>query len=167
MILTNEQLKQHAPLGTAILLGILLFFTSLYTLAQWHHDWTLINQSIEPSQNTTQNETAQLVASLPDAHLFGQNFSESGEVPVTTLQLRVTGIVKIGTEDNETISKAYISISGQPSKIFQIGDSLPDGVKIYEITNDTVILENEGRLERLPLPRQKLEFKPRSEVTDE
>jgi hypothetical protein len=67
--------------------------------------------------------------------------------------------VKVEHELNGSISKAYISISGQPGKIYQIGDNLPYGVKVYDITPDTVILENDGHLEKLPLPREKLLFK--------
>ena len=101
-----------------------------------------------------------MIASIPDEHLFGKAFSKSGDVPITNLQLRVTGIVKVQDEENGSYSKAYISISGQPSKIYQVGDSLPYGVKVYAISHDTVILENGGRLEKLPLPREKLVFKP-------
>jgi hypothetical protein len=52
-------------------------------------------------------------------------------------------------------------MSGQPSKIYQVGDSLPYGVKVHEITHDAVILENGGHLEKLPMTREKLKFKPR------
>ena len=61
------------------------------------------------------------------------------------------------------VSKAYISIDGQPSKIYQVGESLPSGVKVYDITPNEVVLENDGNLEKLPLPREQLKFKPKLE----
>jgi type II secretory pathway component PulC len=102
------------------------------------------------------------ITSVPNEHLFGKMVSKTGAMPVTNLQFRVTGIVKVDTEKYEAFSKAYISISGQPSKIYQIGDSLPYGVKVYDITSDAVILENEGHLEKLPLPREHPTFKPKT-----
>lgn len=164
MVLEKDVLKQHAPLGISAILGLFALMMLIYAGNQWYQDWVLAHQAINQSTNLPQDESAKLIAELPNAHLFGQNFTASGDVPVTSLQLRVTGIVKIDTEDNDVISKAYISVSGKPSKIYQTGDRLPDGVKIYAITDDTVILENEGRLEKLPLPREKLIFKPRDEI---
>ncbi len=94
-------------------------------------------------------------------HLFGM--SATGDMPITNLELRVTGIAREADAQSENVSRAYISIAGGVSKIYQVGDSLPDGVKIYDITSDTVILENSGKLEKLPMPRQKLQFKPRDQ----
>ena len=107
------------------------------------------------------HETADNIETIPNNHLFGIAFAK-GNVPITNLQLRVTGIVKVNNEQ-ENNSKAYISMSGQSSKIYQVGDSLLNGVKIYAISNDSVILETDGRLEKLPLPREILQFKERTE----
>jgi len=105
--------------------------------------------------------TVEMVTHLPEHHLFGQSFS-NGSVPMTSLQLRVTGIVKLEHEINGALSKAFISLAGQPSKIFRVGDKLPYGVKVYDITPLAVILENEGHLEKLTLSREKLQFKQRT-----
>ena len=121
---------------------------------QWHSDWVISHQEAITFSSTI-NKDADLISTLPDAHLFGRSLSG---VPITNLQLRVTGIVK------GKVSKATISVAGETSKIFQVGDQLPDGVKIYEIMPNAVILENEGQLERLPLPREPLQFKTREEM---
>jgi hypothetical protein len=166
MILTNAQLKQHAATGIAVLLGIAILLTLICSIRGWYHDWTLIHQATASTESMpADDDISHLIASLPSTHIFGQNFTKNGAIPVSSLELRVTGIVKINQDTQNSVSKAYLSISGQPSKIYQPGDSLPDGVKVYDITADTVILENDGRLEKLPLPRNKLQFKPR-EVED-
>jgi type II secretory pathway component PulC len=135
----------------------------IFAFQQWHNDWSLAHQEITHAANVTaKDETADMIAAIPDEHIFGQNLVDSGNMPITNLQLRVTGIVKVETEDAKSVSKAYISISGQPGKIYQAGDSLPYGVKVYDITPDTVILENDGHLEKLPLPRERLQFKQRN-----
>lgn len=149
-------------MGITATLGALALFTLGYALWQWRADWILTHQPMQQTQTLANTDmAADMIAALPDEHLFGKALG-SGDVPVTQLQFRVTGIVKINTAQGNTQSKAYISISGQPSKIYQMGDSLPYGVKVYDILPNAVILENEGRLEKLPLPRQQLEFKPRN-----
>lgn len=158
-MMININLRQHTLLGISVALVLLVCTTLAFIFWQWQKDWQLAHQQTSTvSILATIDETADMIAAIPQAHLFGQSFS-NGAVPVTNLQLRVTGIVKVDSELNDSISKAYISISGQPGKVFQIGDSLPYGVKVYDITPDTVILQNDGRLEKLPLPREKLQFK--------
>jgi hypothetical protein len=143
--------------GVLLLLVVTTFFSSLW---QWHSDWVLIHQPAPAAQTVQADQTTAMIRSLPDAHLFGQAFSNTNGMPITNLQLRVTGIVKTNTDSGNNVSKAYISISGQPAKIYEVGDSLPYGVKVYSISDEAVILENDGHLEKLPLPREQLEFKP-------
>ncbi len=133
--------------------------TFFYTLWQWRTDWVSAHQAIPAPALVSIGATAEKMAAIPDEHLFG---AAASDVPISSLQLRVTGIVKMNSSGNAA-SKAYISIAGQPSKIYRIGDSLPYGVKIQAITADTVIVENDGHLEKLPLPREKLQFKMRNE----
>ena len=161
-MIMHTNLKQRLVLGGSAALFALLCFTFFYALWQWRADWHLTHGETHPTLLTTTGDTAAtLIAAIPNEHLFGKSFS-GGNVPITNLQLRVTGIVKQNTEQNHGYSKAYISMSGQPSKIYQAGDNLAYGVKVYDITPDTVILENDGHLEKLPLPREKLQFKMRT-----
>lgn len=164
-MILNYEFDQRSIMGICAIIAAILCFTFFYAIWQWHSDWVLAHQSIAKNKTLTNtNQTAEMIAAIPNEHLFGKAFAKIGEVPVTNLQLRVTGIVKAeyNNEQHGDGSKAYISISGQPSKIYQVGDELPYGVKVYAITPEAVILENEGRLEKLPLPREKLEFKPRN-----
>lgn len=157
--LTPHQ-QQRLILGTGIALSLLVAITFFSNIWQWYDDWALVHAEVKnPSVLASIEDSAKLVSSIPDEHLFGQ---ASEDVPISSLQLRVTGIVSVQTEQNGSYSKAYISIAGQPSKIYKAGDSLPYGVTVHEITPDTVILENDGRLEKLPMPREKLQFKPRN-----
>lgn len=160
-LMINIQLTQRVVLGLCAALAVLVCFTFIYSAWQWRADWVLAHQAAAAPTVATVDETANMIAAIPDEHLFGQSFSKSG-MPTSNLQLRVTGIVKVDNEQGGTVSKAYISISGQPSKIYQTGDSLPYGVKVYDIAPDAVILENDGHLEKLPLPREQLQFKPRN-----
>lgn len=150
-------LKQQSAISICAATAALAVLTLFMALWQWHNDWALAQQSFTQTAPVVSN--TDMIARLPEDHLFGKAFS-TGNMPITNLQLRITGIVKVNNEQGNSVSKAYISIEGQPSKIYQVGDSLPYGVKVYEITNDSVILENNGHLEKLPLPREKLQFRP-------
>lgn len=158
MMILNRQLNQRYLLAFALAMSILVLFTFCYDFSSWYFDWKLAHTTPAVKVRLDDN-TAREIAAIPNQHLFG--LSASGEMPVTNLQLRVTGIAIEANALGENVSKAYISIAGAASKIYQVGDSLPDGVKINDIKPDTVILENGGRLEKLPLPREPLQFKPR------
>jgi general secretion pathway protein C len=163
MTLNNLQLNQRHIMAIAIALSIIVFMTFCYDLSSWYWDWKLAHQTITAKVNMD-DSSARMLARIPDQHLFG--LSATGDMPITNLQLRVTGIAREANAQGENISRAYVSIAGAPSRIFQVGQSLPDGVKINDITPDTVILENGGKLEKLPLPREKLQFKSRGKNED-
>jgi general secretion pathway protein C len=161
-ILTNIHFSQRTMIGISTAIALLVVVTFFYSTWQWHNDWVLAHQTTPSSSLMTKtDEAATMISAIPDKHLFGKALTKTGDMPITNLQLRVTGIVKVDTEKYGAFSKAYISISGQPSKIYEIGDTLPYGVKVYDITSDTVILENDGHFEKLPLPREPLKFKPK------
>lgn len=160
MISVND-LKNQSPRFICLAAFCLCIFTFLSGWWQWHADWELAHQIIAPPSLATSSEMVLKIAALPSAHLFGQRYH--GNIPISNLQLRVTGIVKLDG-DNAAASKVYISTAGGASKIYQSGDFVTDGVKIYDITADTVMLETDGHLEKLSLPRQKLIFKSRESL---
>src|SRR5690348_16091049 len=131
VMMVNINLPQRAILGIGASLAALVCITFIYSIWQWHADWVLAHQTTAAPTVAATDQTAEMIAAIPDEHLFGKNLSNSGSVPITSLQLRVTGIVKVEDEAGDKVSKAYISMSGQPSKIFQAGDMLPYGVKVY------------------------------------
>ena len=155
--------QRHLMLGAAIVLIALSLTTAGYAVYQWYADWQLAHSELpEAPSLATSAATSSLVAAIPSEHVFGQPAAELGNMPISNLQLRVTGIAKVeGDEEAQALSRAYISVAGQPSKIYKIGDNLPYGVKVYDITADAVVLQNGGQLEKLPLPRDPLQFKPK------
>jgi len=155
----NFQITNRMALVACIAAAGLVCITLAYSLWQWHSDWVLSHQNDAPLPVVAQIASPDETATIPGEHIFGKSLGKLGQMPVTNLQMRVTGIVKV-TEQSGLISKAYISLSGNPSKIYQVGDNLPYGVKVIDITSDAVILENDSQLEKLPLPREKLKFKP-------
>lgn len=159
-MLTLTLNKQQYFLAANILLALFIAFIIIYSLTEWYSDWQLTqHEKIAIISPSFKDNTAAMINSLPDKHIFGQSLTD-GSVPITNLQLRVTGIVAIENSNDHQTSKAYISMGEQASKVYRIGDTLGYGVKIYDITSDAVFLENDGHIEKLPLPRSKLTFKP-------
>jgi type II secretory pathway component PulC len=144
-----------AMLGLA---GMLLIYTLVSMLFAWHADFVISQGQTAISSHAEDVASAEttLIAGLPAAHLFGMQADEDTDfLPITSLQLHLTGIIK-DTEDN--VSKVIISEAGQPGKIYSVGDALTTGIKIYSISEDGIVLEHGGRLEKLPLVRAKLQF---------
>lgn len=153
--------KQYYLLGSCIGLAFISGFTFFYSLWQWSSDWELAYRKPSYVAPLLKENSIDIATVLPRTHVFGQAIT-SGTVPITNLQLRITGIVLMDNNEYHTDSKAYISMGEQMSKAYRIGDTIADRVKIYDITPDAVILENDKQIEKLPLPREKLTFKPRS-----
>lgn len=147
-------------LRIGILAALVVLITFIYSAWQWRNDWILAHQTVAKETVMVKTDsTSDLIAAITGDHIFGKSPSKLGDMPISNLQLHVTGIVKVDSNQSNSVSKAYISIAGQPSKIYQVGDTLPYGVKVNDITPDAVVLENDGHLEKLPLPRAQLKFK--------
>lgn len=143
-----------AMIGGSLLLVYL--FTS--TLSTWYGDLRMTSNQKHVTKNISAvDEVTKLIATLPDQHLFGKQgvIEQNAYLPVTSLQLRLVGVIKT---ESEKFSRVIISEAGQLAKVYQVGDSLSSGVRINAITQDGVILENSGHLEKLPLQRPKLSF---------
>ena len=153
------RLNQQATLILSTVLLLLLILTASLTSYYWYQDWQLTHQPMPSAPPLNTEDNSQIIEAIPQGHLFGKALEKRTEVPVSSLQLKVTGIATTTGDAALTHSKAYISTSGQPSKIYKVGDEVTYGVKIHDITPFAVILENNGKLEKLPLPRESLEFK--------
>lgn len=145
------------------LTSLICLITLFYSVKQLQIDWELAHRPL-PKENAVYqiDETTTFINRLPYVHLFGIAVSKMNEIPASHLQLQLTGIV-FPLEGQQEEAKAYISIDGQASKIFQIGNELPYGVKINAITQQAVLVENNGRLEKLTLSRIPLQFKAHKE----
>lgn len=147
--------------GAGISLAGLLIITLIYALIQWHDDWALTHQNLPEPALQVSRHTSNSANDIQNTHLFGKSLIDGGDIPISSLQLQVSSILRETSPTGQDQSRATISMGGQPAKRYQTGDLLTGNVKIYQITNDTVVLENNGELEKLPLPRKKLTFKAR------
>lgn len=147
---------RRTALGVVVLMGVLI----LVTLIEIPFAWQKEEQMAQPAavNFTSNNQLLTELAKLPEQHLFGQYglTTQTSLLPVTSLQIKLIGIIHAIPAE---FSRVIISEAQQPGKIYQVGDILPSsGVKIYAITQQGVILNNGGRLEKLPLQRSALQF---------
>jgi general secretion pathway protein C len=156
-LLTTEW-GRRASFGVMLVAACLVIYTFICAIVIWHSDFVLThNQNLKMANENVSDDTAKLIAQVPQLHIFGNfgTLEKDTFLPITSLQLRLVGVSKAIPEK---FSRVIISEKGQPGKVYQIGDSLPSGVIIHELVQDGVILENSGRLEKLPLQRTQLQF---------
>ena len=87
------------------------------------------------------------------AHLFGANAvaGEAGGPPIAPkVPLVLTGVIAGNDAQN---GLAIIGQSAQATKVYAVGDTVPGGVKLHAVYEDRVILDDNGELQTLALPR--------------
>jgi general secretion pathway protein C len=94
------------------------------------------------------------VAAITNAHLFGAALAsrENGaNAPQTSMPLVLTGIIAGNDPQN---GLAILGPTAQTAKVFAVGDNLPGGAKLHAVYTDRVVIDRNGQLESLVLPRQ-------------
>ena len=96
------------------------------------------------------------VALIANAHLFGTHAAGPGEVdaanaPQTNLALVLTGII---AGDDPSTGLAIVGESASSAKVYGTGDTLPGGPKLHAVYGDRVLIDRNGQIESLVLPRQ-------------
>lgn len=93
------------------------------------------------------------LAGIVNAHLFGtalQAGVDAASAPATNLRLVLAGTLA-GTDPGQ--GWAIIGDTAQTARVYATGTTLPGGAQLKEVYADRAILERNGRLESLQLPR--------------
>lgn len=94
------------------------------------------------------------LAAITNAHLFDAAPApkeEGTNAPQTSMPLVLSGIIAGNDPQN---GLAILGPSAQNSKVYAVGDGVPGGAKVHAVYSDRVLIERDGRLESLSLPRQ-------------
>jgi general secretion pathway protein C len=98
------------------------------------------------------------VAALSRAHLFGAAPRPSGEnAPQTSMPLVLTGIM---AGNDPQAGLAILGPSPQSTKVYAVGDGVPGGARLHLVYADRVVIDRNGELESLMLPRKAVNTSP-------
>lgn len=108
-----------------------------------------------PPPSSVPNHTVN-VAAITNTHLFGTPAVEaSGQTDAnatqTSMPLVLTGII---AANDPRYGLAMIGPSATATKVYAVGDNVPGGAKVHSVLTDRVVLDRNGKLEYLTLPRQ-------------
>jgi general secretion pathway protein C len=99
------------------------------------------------------NPTLQL-ATIVNAHLFGAGVVSSGsDAPATSMPLILAGVI---ADPDPARGVAIIGENAAAGKLYAVGAAIPGGVRLHAVYADRVLLERNGGLETLMLPRTPL-----------
>jgi len=96
------------------------------------------------------------VAAIANAHLFGEQHIEAprqdaANAPQSSLPLVLVGII---AADDPQDGLAILGQNAAAAKVYAVGDNVPGGAKLHQVLADRVIIDRNGQLESLLLPRQ-------------
>lgn len=94
------------------------------------------------------------VAAITNAHLFGAApvpKQSDADAPETSMPLVLTGIIAGNDPQN---GLAILGPTAQTAKVHAVGDTVPGGARLHSVYTDRVIIDRNGQLESLVLPRQ-------------
>jgi general secretion pathway protein C len=94
------------------------------------------------------------LAAVTNAHLFGAAPApkqDGANAPQTTIPLVLTGTIAGNDPQN---GLAILGQTAQTAKVYAVGDNVPGGAKLHSVYSDRVVIDRDGQLESLALPRQ-------------
>ncbi len=142
--------NRWTPIGINLIALLLLS----YSVAQW--SWRLMEpraQGFDQRPATPVADSAAGLQQLIGANLFGQVDLAAGQnnlspatIPLTSLNLMLTGVMVRGAG-----SFAIISANGQEATSFSIGEEILAGASLHAVYPDRAVLRRAGILEALVL----------------
>ena len=96
-----------------------------------------------------------LLANIVNAHLFGAAAGATGgaNAPPTTMSLILAGVI---ADNDPSKGQAIIGESAAAAKLYSVNGVIPGGARLHAVYSDRVLLERNGALETLALPRNAL-----------
>ncbi|MBV8143919.1 MAG: type II secretion system protein GspC [Gammaproteobacteria bacterium] len=94
------------------------------------------------------------LAAITNAHLFGAApvpKQDGAHAPQTSIPLVLTGTIAGNDPQN---GLAILGQTAQTAKVYAVGDNVPGGAKLHSVYSDRVVIDRDGQLESLALPRQ-------------
>jgi general secretion pathway protein C len=155
---TTFNWRPHAPRLTTIALAFLMTIDAAHTVWALHG---IVRAQVPPRPLALQpRELAFDTPSILQAHLFGETVVAVAQVdpanaPDTQLALTLSGVL---ATDNPNAGYAILGAADKPAHMYRIGADLQDvsGGRLRQVFVDRVVLELDGKLQTLRLPRRGL-----------
>ena len=133
-------------------LNALLFLLLLLPLARW--GWTLYLPkkaaaavSAAPLPTLSSKADPVDISAIERTQLFGSNLN-NGELPLTTLPLKLQGVIDTG---NKADAVAVFAGTDPKLRAVRMGQELQPGVILHQVFKDYAVISNNGRNERVNL----------------
>ncbi len=95
------------------------------------------------------------IAAITNTHLFGVAPTPTGtgnaNAPQTSMPLVLTGVI---AANDPRQGLAILGPSVAATKVYQVGDNISGGARLHAVYPDHVLLDRDGVIEALALPRQ-------------
>jgi general secretion pathway protein C len=95
------------------------------------------------------------IAAITNTHLFGvaptPAAGNGANAPQTSMPLVLTGVI---AANDPRDGLAILGPSVASTKVYAVGDNIPGSARLHAVFADHVLLERDGHLEALALPRQ-------------
>lgn len=121
--------------------------------SHWGAGVTAVPETSLITSVTPAAKASPYINALPSWHLFGIADGNAAALPKTRLSLSLEGVLLSQDPGHST---AIIAVGGGAGKVYKIGDKLPGGAVLSAVSKASVVLENMGRMESLPLVRSEL-----------
>lgn len=133
--------------------GLLVFF--LWLLARWTWSFFPAPRAVPPRLSPSPGASADAVAVIGQARLFGGAAETSAPTGLTALNFRLLGV--FATREQEGM--AAIINTGEPkNKAVRAGEEVAPGIVLDAVFADHVLLRRQGVTERLNLDRKEGEL---------
>ena len=114
------------------------------------------SKTVLSTATTKQEDSSKII----DAHIFGTYIPKGlngQDVKKSLLNLKVIGIM---LAKPSKFSQVVIASPNGKQRVYHQGDTLPGGAKIKNIMKSGVLIERNGQLESLMMPKDSLTFDP-------
>ena len=149
-------LAEYGPRIAVLLLGGLIAIQAGYLVTGSGSSpghTTQLPPMLLPAGTGNRNATPALrPESIVNAHLFGEAHSAaSSDAPQTSAALVLAGVLAVPDPQK---GMAIIGPSAGAAKLYPVGGAVPGGVRLHAVYPDRVLLDRNGVLESLLLPKK-------------
>jgi len=146
-----------AKLICLLFLVLILFtlFSSLYDFKNIFSDSMKDNQSLVTINDKSVKE---LVKHGLDVEIFGKYVPKQlgdANIRPSILNVKLIGVMFSPDKKN---SQVILRLANGIERVFKIGDTIPGCAKILHISEDGIVVNRDGVMERVNLPTDKLNF---------